>query len=234
MTQATILALDTSTEACSAALLHQQRISWRYEVAPQAHTRLILPMCEQLLESADVTLSQLDAIAFGRGPGSFTGVRIGIGIAQGLALGAGVPLIPISNLLALAEGTRRRHQAESVFTAIDARMGEVYFAAWRWTADGWQVCVEEGVMAPEQAATVIQEQLSVTQTQTWFCSGTGFAAYPELQQVSEALSQDSEQLPRAEDLLTLARQSSERLAPELATPVYLRDKVAWKKLPGRE
>lgn len=234
MTQATILALDTSTEACSAALLHQQRISWRYDVAPQAHTRLILPMCEQLLESADVTLSQLDAIAFGRGPGSFTGVRIGIGIAQGLAHGAGVPLIPVSNLLALAEGTRRRHQAECVFTAIDARMGEVYFAAWRWTADGWQVSVEEGVMAPEQAATVIQAQLSVAQTQTWFCSGTGFAAYPALQQVSEALSQDSEQLPRAEDLLTLARQSSERLAPELATPVYLRDKVAWKKLPGRE
>jgi tRNA threonylcarbamoyladenosine biosynthesis protein TsaB len=99
----------------------------RWEEAPRDHTRKILPMVQAVLEDAGISLSDLDAIAFGRGPGSFTGVRIGISVAQGLAFGAGVPLIGISTLAAMAQGAYRLDGAEQVLTAIDARMNEVYF-----------------------------------------------------------------------------------------------------------
>ena len=99
-----ILALDTATEACSAALLNQQQIDARFEIAPRDHTQRILPLIEALLQAQQLELTALDALAFGRGPGSFTGVRIGIGIAQGLALGAMLPMIGISTLATLAQG----------------------------------------------------------------------------------------------------------------------------------
>lgn len=233
-----ILVLDTATEACSAALLHGEQLSSQYELAPQAHTRKILPMCNELLQEAGLSLNQLDAIAFGQGPGSFTGVRIGIGVAQGLAFGADRPLIGISNLASLAQGCHRRHQARFVFCAIDARMNEVYFGAFvEQHGIMTPLCAEE-VLAPELAQQRICELLEHAEAGDWWASGTGFAAYSLLaDDMTDRITLDSEHLPDARDMIPLAvaaLQEGKGCAAELATPVYLRDKVTWKKLPGRE
>ena len=233
-----ILALDTATEACSAALWLDGSLTHCDEVAPQAHTRKILPMCQSLLQGGHVELSQLDAIAFGRGPGSFTGVRIGIGVAQGLALGANKPLIGISNLAILAQGAHRRLGASHVLCAIDARMNEVYFCAFALQDGVMMPLLDEAVLPPEaaqqQAATLLDE----CGDERWVAIGTGFGAYPSLlAPLHERVSLDTEALPWAEDMLPLALkawQNGEHQAAELATPTYLRDKVTWKKLPGRE
>lgn len=232
-----ILAIDTATEACSAALLMGQTSLSRYEVAPQGHTRLILPMVESLLAEAGVSLAQLDAIAFGRGPGSFTGVRIGVGIAQGLALGADKPLLGISNLAVLAQRCALDSQAEQVLCAIDARMGEVYFGAYRRQGAVMVLQGDEAVLPPEAA---LEQGLAALAEYPggWLGAGTGWAAYAEaLHPLRSQLSGLGVELPDAEAMLPLAQLAWQQgLACEaaLAQPVYLRDKVTWKKLPGRE
>lgn len=227
-----ILAVDTATEACSAALLVGEQVFARYEEAPRDHTRKILPMVQSLLDEAGLALSDLDAIAFGRGPGSFTGVRIGIGVAQGLALGADKPLIGISTLAAMAQGAYRRDGAEQVLAAIDARMNEVYFG---------HFTLSEGLMVPQQEECVIEPTLLAEQTHLdgrWHTIGTGFVTYAEVLQLAEQqVPASAPCLPMAEDMLPLARAAwlaGEAVAVEAASPVYLRDKVTWKKLPGRE
>ncbi|ENY71611.1 tRNA (adenosine(37)-N6)-threonylcarbamoyltransferase complex dimerization subunit type 1 TsaB [Aeromonas diversa] len=227
-----ILAVDTATEACSAALLMGEQVFARYEEAPRDHTRKILPMVQSLLDEAGITLADLDAIAFGRGPGSFTGVRIGIGVAQGLALGAEKPLIGVSTLAAMAQGAWRRDGARQVLAAIDARMNEVYFGRFE---------IREGLMAPVQEECVIDPQVLAaepTLAGRWHTIGTGFATYGDvLQLATEQVPASVPALPMAEDMLPLARAAwlaGEAVAVEAATPVYLRDKVTWKKLPGRE
>ena len=230
---ARILALDTATEACSGALLNQQQIDARFEIAPRDHTQRILPLIEELLLAQQLDLTQLDALAFGRGPGSFTGVRIGIGIAQGLALGAALPMIGISTLATLAEGAWRLQGATRVLTAIDARMGEVYWAEYQRDESGvWQGETSESVLSPEAALTRMQALSG-----EWMTAGTGWQAYPALQQGHALTLHASEvTLPAAEDMLplaTLALQQGMTLQPENAEPTYLRNEVAWKKLPGR-
>ena len=131
MKNVTLLALDTATEACSVALLHGGKKTHLAQFAQREHTKHILPMVDEILAQADITLHQVDALVFGRGPGSFTGVRIGAGIAQGLAFGAALPVIPVSNLAAMAQAAYVQYQAENVLTAIDARMNEVYFNQWQ-------------------------------------------------------------------------------------------------------
>ncbi|MGL5610034.1 MAG: tRNA (adenosine(37)-N6)-threonylcarbamoyltransferase complex dimerization subunit type 1 TsaB, partial [Aeromonas veronii] len=148
MNELKILAVDTATEACSAALLVGDKLFSRWEEAPRDHTRKILPMVQAVLEDAGISLSDLDAIAFGRGPGSFTGVRIGISVAQGLAFGAGVPLIGISTLAAMAQGAYRLDGAEQVLTAIDARMNEVYFGRYELIDGRMQLVGDEVVSDP--------------------------------------------------------------------------------------
>ena len=133
---AKILALDTATENCSVALLVNDRVYVRREVAPRDHTKKILPMVDEVLKEAGLSLNELDALAFGRGPGSFTGVRIGIGIAQGLAFGAELPMIGISTLQAMAQGSYRNMRATHVACAIDARMSEVYWGRFMRQEDG--------------------------------------------------------------------------------------------------
>ena len=128
MKNITLLALDTSTEACSVALWHKGEKTYLDELAQRTHTKRILPMVDELLANSGINLKQVDALAFGRGPGSFTGVRVGAGIAQGLAFGADLPVIAVSNLTAMAQAAFELHQAENVTAAIDARMNEVYFS----------------------------------------------------------------------------------------------------------
>lgn len=244
-----ILALDTATEACSAALWIDGEISERFEIRPREHTQRILPMVDSLLAQAGIGLEQLDALAYGRGPGSFTGVRIGIGIAQGLALGAGLPMIGISTLAALAQGAWRRSGVNRVLCAIDARMGEVYWARYVRDEHGvWQGGDSEKVAKPEQLAlealglenTVLEN--TVLQTNgiegRWATAGTGWQTYPGLI-ASPALTLIDGQtlLPSAADMLPLAvlnLTEGKAQAVELQTPTYLRNEVTWKKLPGRE
>ncbi|HDO1319847.1 TPA: tRNA (adenosine(37)-N6)-threonylcarbamoyltransferase complex dimerization subunit type 1 TsaB [Aeromonas veronii] len=233
MNELKILAVDTATEACSAALLVGDKLFSRWEEAPRDHTRKILPMVQAVLEDAGISLSDLDAIAFGRGPGSFTGVRIGISVAQGLAFGAGVPLIGISTLAAMAQGAYRLDGAEQVLTAIDARMNEVYFGRYE-LIDGRMQLVGDEVVSDPVALVDVRGKLAGRVT----CVGTGFETYGEtLSGLADELAVSQVRFPAAEDMLPLARAAwlaGEAVPVELATPVYLRDKVTWKKLPGRE
>ncbi|HDC4323630.1 tRNA (adenosine(37)-N6)-threonylcarbamoyltransferase complex dimerization subunit type 1 TsaB [Aeromonas hydrophila] len=233
MNELKILAVDTATEACSAALLVGEQVFSRWEEAPRDHTRKILPMVQAVLDEAGITLDELDVIAFGRGPGSFTGVRIGIGVAQGLAFGAGVPLIGISTLAAMAQGAHRLDGAEQVLTAIDARMNEVYFGRYELIDGRMQLVGDEVVSDP---AALVDARGKLARRVT--CVGTGFETYGEiLSGLADALVASQVRFPAAEDMLPLARSAwlaGEAVAVEQATPVYLRDKVTWKKLPGRE
>ncbi len=233
MNELKILAVDTATEACSAALLVGDKLFSRWEEAPRDHTRKILPMVQAVLEDAGISLSDLDAIAFGRGPGSFTGVRIGISVAQGLAFGAGVPLIGISTLAAMAQGAYRLDGAQQVLTAIDARMNEVYFGRYE-LIDGRMQLVGDEVVSEPAALVDVRGKLAGPVT----CVGTGFETYGEtLSGLADELAESQVRFPAAEDMLPLARAAwlaGEAVPVEQAQPVYLRDKVTWKKLPGRE
>lgn len=231
---AKILALDTATENCSVALLVNDRVYVRREVAPRDHTKKILPMVDEVLKEAGLSLNELDALAFGRGPGSFTGVRIGIGIAQGLAFGAELPMIGISTLQAMAQGSYRNMGATHVVCAIDARMSEVYWGRFMRQEDGtWASVDEEAVIPPAVVADNSQ-----TDDISWVTAGTGWEAYKEsLDTVQFDIVTGNILYPDAEDIVVLAKFEFEKgnvETVEEASPVYLRDKVAWKKLPGRE
>ncbi|GAD81311.1 tRNA (adenosine(37)-N6)-threonylcarbamoyltransferase complex dimerization subunit type 1 TsaB [Vibrio ezurae] len=232
--KAKILALDTSTEFCSAALMIDGEVLFSGEVAPREHTTKILPMVDKLLVDAGVKLTDLDALAFGRGPGSFTGVRIGIGIAQGLAFGADLPMLGVSTLQAMAQGAYRVQGATHVAAAIDARMSEVYWARYSRLASGkWQTQDAECVIPPQQL--VAQD---VKSSDVWAQVGTGWEAYAdELSALNLQRSETGVLYPESQDIVVLAQHELEagnQMDAEQASPVYLRDKVAWKKLPGRE
>lgn len=229
-----ILAIDTATEACSAALWNDGNTCAHFELCPREHTQRILPIVQDILTQGGVSLTDLDALAFGRGPGSFTGVRIGIGIAQGLALGAELPMIGVSTLATMAQGAWRKQGASRVLAAIDARMGEVYWAEYQRDAQGvWHGENTEAVLKPE----VVQQRLAELEGE-WATVGTGWAAWPDMTQgANVTLSDGDVLLPEAEDMLPIACQLLEQgktVAVDKAEPVYLRNEVAWKKLPGRE
>lgn len=230
-----ILAIDTATEACSAALWNTGEICAHFELCPREHTQRILPVVQDILSQSGVTLTELDALAFGRGPGSFTGVRIGIGIAQGLALGAELPMIGVSTLATMAQGAFRKSGATRVLAAIDARMGEVYWAEYVRDEQGiWHGEESEAVLKPE----AVKERLMQLSGE-WVTVGTGWPAWPELAADATHLTiTDGEVLlPAAEDMLPIAvylLEQGKTVAVEQAEPKYLRNEVAWKKLPGRE
>jgi len=234
--QLNVLCVDTSTEACSVAVLCQtaeaQVISDQFMLAPREHTAKILPTVEQVLQSSGVSLSEIDVIAYGRGPGSFTGVRIGISIAQGLAFGIDKEMVGVSTLQAMAQQAFKTQQATDVYAAIDARMGEVYFAHYQVKNDIMGLINEEVVIKP---ADLIALQLDVTAGSVLV--GSGWAVYPELVEYFKNAQQLDIEFPNAKYMLDEALrcvQNGQTVLPELATPVYLRDKVTWKKLPGRE
>lgn len=229
-----ILAIDTATEACSVALYNEGTSCAHFELCPREHTQRILPLVRDILNEGGVGLTALNALAYGRGPGSFTGVRIGIGIAQGLALGAELPMIGISTLATMAQGAWRVTGATRVLAAIDARMGEVYWAEYQRDENGvWHGEETEAVLKPEAVAARLKQLQG-----EWATVGTGWQAWPDMAQDSELIIRDGEvTLPAAEDMLPLAIQAlnaGQTVAVEYAEPVYLRNEVTWKKLPGRE
>jgi len=217
-----LLAFETATEACSVALYVDGQVLERFEIAPRRHAELSLPWAEALLAEAGVARSQLDAIALGRGPGAFTGVRLAIAIAQGIALALDRPLVPVSTLQVLA--LRAPAGADQVLSSIDARMGEVYVARQVRVDGQWQLRGEELVCAPE--AVVLPEGTR------WFGVGTGFGAADGLlaTRLADQLDGvDAQALPRASDLLTLAVPAfarGEGMAPGRVEPAYLRNNVA--------
>nr|WP_086940435.1 tRNA (adenosine(37)-N6)-threonylcarbamoyltransferase complex dimerization subunit type 1 TsaB [Thaumasiovibrio occultus] len=222
-----LLAVDTATENCSVALRIGDQVIHRSAIAPREHTLKVLPMVDEVLAEGGLTLNQLDGLAFGRGPGSFTGVRIGIGIAQGLAFGADLPMVGVSTLAAMAQAVYRTTGSEQVLTAIDARMDELYWAQYQRQNGIWQAISPEAVISPEHLSVQVQPGV-------WHCAGTGWQAYPELAGQLKLETETSEILfPDARDMVMLAT-LSEGVAAENAEPTYLRDKVTWKKLPGRE
>ncbi len=228
-----ILAVDTATEACSVALLCDGEIISRFAVSPREHTQKVLPMVEEVLAEAGMKLNQLDALAFGRGPGSFTGVRIGVGISQGLALGANLPMIGVSSLMALAQGAFRIAGQANVLVAIDARMSEIYCAQYQRNEQGFWLGEEtEAVLIPDD----FKAKFSSLKGQ-WGCAGTGWEAYPQLLAEQSFITDSQVTLPDAQDMLPIALQlwqAGQVIAVEDVEPTYLRNEVTWKKLPGRE
>ena len=240
MKTVTLLALDTATEACSVALLRGGAKTHLAQFAQREHTKHILPMVDEILAQAGITLHQVDALVFGRGPGSFTGVRIGAGIAQGLAFGTELPVIPVSNLAAMAQAAYVQYQAENVLTAIDARMNEVYFAQWqaqKVRSDfgeflDWQPIIDEQVCSPSNVIKQVAQQ----HHENAVLAGTGWAAYPELNEANLGKATEIT-LPSALYMLDLALPkwfAGETISPLEIEPIYLRNEVTWKKLPGRE
>ena len=222
-----ILAIETGTEACSAALLLNEDLRELHELAPRKHAELILPFVDRLLAAAELRLNDLDAIALGRGPGSFTGVRIAASVAQGLAFGADIPIVPVSSLAALALDAYSEFGLPTVVAALDARMGEIYVGAFAFDAlELGQPMIEEQV-CPAQA---LRLQIS----NSCLGVGTGFESYR--QQLTEVLGAQltkivPDRYPRARAVARLAAHSltlEPALSPELVTPAYLRNQVAKK------
>ena len=223
-----LLAFETSTEACSVALWLDGEVRERYELAPRRHAELSLPWAEQLLNEAGLKRSQLDAIAIGRGPGAFTGVRLAIALAQGIALALDKPIVPVSTLAVLALRARAMDVAQTptqrVFAAIDARMGEVYTAAFELRGMDAVMLDQEVVVAPAEAV--------VPDGDEWLGVGSGFAASEGLlaQRLHARFAAiDPAALPHAADLARLAALAyarGEAVAPEFAEPAYLRNNVA--------
>ncbi|WP_026959951.1 tRNA (adenosine(37)-N6)-threonylcarbamoyltransferase complex dimerization subunit type 1 TsaB [Aliagarivorans taiwanensis] len=230
MATANLLALDTATENCSVALDYQGERLHIEEYAPRDHTKKVLPFVQQILSQAGIGLSQLDAIVFGRGPGSFTGVRIGVSTAQGLAFGADLPMIGGSTLQAMSQAVARLHGAERCLAAIDARMNEVYLSEYALVDGLMTLQGEEQVIPPEALSASDVAACAV---------GTGWQTYAELlqQRYPNAMLVENPLYPSAQDMLDYgqwAYAKGKHCPASEAQPVYLRDKVTWKKLPGRE
>lgn len=223
-----ILALDASTDACSVALSIDGATSHIFELAAKSHTQRLLPMVDEILRAANCRLQDLDAIAYGRGPGSFTGLRICMGVVQGLAFGANLPVIPISTLQAMAQGflTENANTSLPLLVALDARMDEIYWGL--FSADKIpQALSDEHVMKP---ADVCEQRVIQDLNKQFIAIGPGWH-YADLQTlVPNQLVQDVH--PNAKDILTLAIdtfQQGKSISILDAQPVYLRDSVSWKK-----
>jgi tRNA threonylcarbamoyladenosine biosynthesis protein TsaB len=215
-----LLALDTSTEACSVALFIDGDIRQHFEITPKAHTKLLLPMVESLLAEAELKLTQLDALAFGCGPGSFTGLRIATGVVQGLAFGANLPVVPVSTLAALAQ-----EQSKALsFVATDARIGEIFWGIYQRNADSFvELIGKEAVLPVSEIEFPHQIAIGI---------GSGWRVYhDELLAKTQGLVSEikSDVLPQSSAIAELGVYGFQRglaVAAEFSQPIYLRDKVA--------
>jgi len=225
-----ILAIETSSELASCALLNTNgaaaaSVLARESSGVRTHSQSVLPMVQELLREAGVKLADCDAIAFGAGPGSFTGVRTACGVAQGLAFGANLPVLPLVTLEAMAEACRTRSGATEVLAVLDARMGEVYWAQYRWNG-AWETVAEPVLCAPDAVAPLPAADGGVPAA-----CGNGFSAYPEAFAGKDfAAGAIAAILPHARELAVLgvAALAAGRAVPaDEAQPIYLRNKVAY-------
>jgi len=218
-----LLAIETATEACSVALVHGDEVIARSELAPRRHAELVLPMADALLAEAGIGRHALDAIAVGRGPGAFTGVRLGVSLAQGMALALDLPVVTVSSLAALA--LEADDEDATILAVIDARMGEIYAASYRRDGAGGLVSLDDERVCHPQA-------LQLPEAAYWQVVGSGWATYADV--LRERLTgplktADGARYPQARHVAELAVRefaAGHAHAPDLAMPVYLRDKVA--------
>jgi len=219
-----ILAFDTSLTLCSVALSTGTEVITRQKNAPQQHNELILPMIDEVLKRADLKLTQLDAISFGCGPGSFTGVRLAASIAQGLAYGANLPVIPVSTLRILAQTAYANFGNPRVLVIQDARMEQVYWGAYQMEDDLMTAVTSDAIAYPKQ--------IKFSLVGDWTGIGNGWRIYQDqLQGFTLSIIQD-EILPEAESLIKLAISDFKKqktVAPHLALPVYLGGGKTWKE-----
>ncbi len=223
-----LLAIETASDACSCALLAGGGCFERYRVAPRQHAQLVLSMVQELLDEARLALADLDALAFGRGPGSFTGLRIAAGVIQGLAYGANLPVIPVSSLQALAQGACRESGSGRVLAAFDARMGEVYWGVYEDHGSGLMTASAEDLATAPEA-------VPLPSGGGWLGAGQGWGAHSRVlsERIGEKLgATEPDRLPRAADVATLARAAHARgagVSAARALPVYVRNTVARKR-----
>lgn len=225
---AVILALDTSTEACSCALLAPGGMRERYVVKPREHTRLLLPMVQDLLDECGTRLQDIDALAYGRGPGSFTGLRIAAGVVQGLAFALDRPVVPVSTLAALAlQGMESGAGRALSLACIDARIEEVYWAWFRTDGELPQLLGQETLSKPEEIHFPPVMPDGAAGCSAWG-NGLSYRSRMPAAVVADIASEDPLMLPRASHIATLALheyQAGNVCRAEEVNPVYLRDKV---------
>jgi len=217
-----ILAIDTSTEACSVALIIDKEIKEDFKIAPRQHATLILGMVVQILKESKLKMTDLDAIAFGCGPGSFTGLRITSGVVQGLAFSSNLPVVPISTLQAMAQGAYREYKAENILCGLDARMNEIYWASFHFD--------ENGLMQTNSKERCSKaEDMELDTSKEWIAVGDAWKVYEK--QLSEILGKSLSAVypsvhPRAGDVALLASYEFEKsggISAELALPIYHRE-----------
>lgn len=221
-----ILALDTSTDACSAALLLGDSQIERYEFAPRQHTQLLLPMVESLLLEGGVSVRDLSAVAFGRGPGSFAGIRIATGVAQGLAVAFETPVVPVSTLETLAKSAFDQFDKEYVLATLDARMDEVYWAVYHLNQGEVQALTPETVSSPLDIVLPdhVLDCLAVG-------PGMKYQSHMSLNVLGVITQSLADYFPKASTMLSIAQhalQRGESVPPDQALPVYIRE-GSWKK-----
>ena len=254
-----ILAIDTATEACSAALYiddeaGNENISSRYQLAPREHSRLILKMIDELLAQAELSVDKLDAIAFGQGPGSFMGLRIASGVVQGIAFAHDIPVIPVSTLKAIAQRAYEDTGSQNVIAAIDARMDEVYWAAYSLKENRWHLHGEESVISPDKITLPEMPEQSGepgidepvagksgagkdSVAKNWVGAGSGWASYQDrLLKAADCRLPTilTDCLPSAKAIVKLAvdeLKSGKTVTAARAVPVYIRNDVAKKPKP---
>jgi len=228
-----ILVFDASSSWCSVALSINGTIYSAAQLQPRKHAQLIMPMIDDLCQQAGIKPKQLDGIAFGKGPGSFTGLRIAISVAQGLSLATDAKLYGISSLEALAWQAMKVKNTEHVVAIMNAHMGEVFYSAYQKTEQGLVAIVEDGLAKPEQvdlSALAGKELADVS----WLGAGDGFQFKDEMPQVLSLIDIIDEEISSmAESMMDIALSAWQQdlfTAAELQQPVYLRETVAWKKL----
>lgn len=220
-----IVAIETSTELASVALLYHGAVHARESSGVQTHSAAVLPLLQQLLQEAGLRMADIDAFAFGCGPGSFTGVRTACGLVQGLATGAQRPAVPVVTLLAMAESARDAGAGDDVVALLDARMGEVYRARYRYDGQ-WQTVDAPALMTAGQAAAMTLAALDAGRPA--IC-GNGLTAYADVLEPLAALTRMPQVVPRADAIARLAAAAlarGESVASRDAQPLYLRNKVA--------
>ncbi|MCC5873181.1 MAG: tRNA (adenosine(37)-N6)-threonylcarbamoyltransferase complex dimerization subunit type 1 TsaB [Gammaproteobacteria bacterium] len=229
-----VLALDTSTDACSVALDHDGRVHFRHHLEARAHNRVLLPMIEDVLTEAGLAPGDLDGVAFGRGPGSFTGLRIAAAVTQGLAWAHELQVLGVSSLEVLAaEALRRVPAAMGVITLLDARMGECYWNTFAVAASGLEPCGEDGLDTPAAISAALQARCA-GKPGVWLLVGAELlpkSLWPAWQGCDVMAL--AEVMPDARTLLALAAprlRAGEGRAAATAVPAYLRDASRWRRL----